>query len=367
MKTVPTVFTGSIGRRAFGVTLAAVLAAAGCGSPAPAPASPEAPPSYQVLVSDETGGNIVVINGDTGAVTHTVPVGKRPRGLRVSRDGMQVLVALSGSPIAPPGVDESKLPPPDRSADGIGVVDLGTMTLTRTLQSGQDPETFDTSLDGAMLFVANEDAAQMTALDVASGEIRGRVEVGEEPEGVTVRPDGGVVYVTCEETNEVVAVDTASLKVVARIKTGARPRAVAFLSDSSIGFSSDENSGTVSVIDAQKHTVLSTIKIPQPTTSTVPPRPMGIELSPDGRWVYVGLGRAQAVAVIDATARTFSRLIENVGQRPWGVAVSPDGATLYTANGPGADVSVIDIASGTVRQRIPTGGSPWGVAISAAR
>jgi YVTN family beta-propeller protein len=64
---------------------------------------------------------------------------------------------------------------------------------------------------------------------------------------------------------------------------------------------------------------------------------MGVALSPDGRWVYVGLGRSQAVGVIDTTTKTFSRLIENVGQRVWGVATSPDGRTLYTANGPGAD------------------------------
>lgn len=344
----------------------------GCGSspePAPPPAAAPAPaePAYRVLVSDETGGNLVVINGDTHAVTHSLPVGKRPRGLRVSRDGRQLLVALSGSPIAPPGVDESKLPPPDRSADGIGVVDLAKLTLVRTIHSGQDPETFDTSLDGSTLYAANEDAAQMTALDVASGTIRAEVKVGEEPEGVTVRPDGAVVYVTCEETGEVVAVDTATLKVLAHIKTGARPRAVVFTTDSAVGFVSDENSGTVTVFDAKTHRVTSTIKIPQPKSSTIPPRPMGMDLSPDGQSVYVGLGRSQAVGVIDAKTRTFARLIENVGQRVWGVATSPDGRTLFTANGPGADVSVVDIESGAVKQRIPTGGSPWGVTIATLR
>ena len=41
-------------------------------------------------------------------------LGKRPRGIRVSPDRTQLYIALSGSPISPPGVDESKLPPPDR-------------------------------------------------------------------------------------------------------------------------------------------------------------------------------------------------------------------------------------------------------------
>ena len=77
--------------------------------------------------------------------SQTIDVGKRPRGISVSPDGRQLYVALSGSPIAGPGVDESKLPPADRAADGIGVVDLATGKLVTKYQSGQDPEAFSIS------------------------------------------------------------------------------------------------------------------------------------------------------------------------------------------------------------------------------
>ena len=97
--------------------------------------------SARLYVSDETGGQVIVIDPDAGAVLGRIPVGKRPRGIRLSRDGRQLLVALSGSPIAGPGVDESTLPPPDRGADGIGIVDIATGTLLRTHRSGQDPDT----------------------------------------------------------------------------------------------------------------------------------------------------------------------------------------------------------------------------------
>ena len=63
------------------------------------------------------------------------------------------------------------------------------------------------------MYVSNEETAEMSVLDMSSGEIRDRVKVGGEPEGVTVRPDGREVYVTCEADNEVFAVDTATLKV----------------------------------------------------------------------------------------------------------------------------------------------------------
>src|SRR4051794_38317524 len=92
-----------------------VVAAAGCGksetpastpaasapaaAPAPAPAS-----GVRLYVSDETGGNVIVIEPDSGQVIERIAVGKRPRGIVLSLDGTELLVALSGSPIAGPGV-----------------------------------------------------------------------------------------------------------------------------------------------------------------------------------------------------------------------------------------------------------------------
>jgi YVTN family beta-propeller protein len=334
-------------------------------STAARPAAPAAAPSsgVRLYVSDETGGNVIVIDPDAGLVVERIAVGKRPRGLRISRDGTQLLVALSGNPIAGPGVDETKLPPADRAADGIGVVDLATHKLVRTVQSGPDPESFDLSPDGKMLYVSNEDAAQVSVVDMAAGIIQQRVDVAEEPEGVTMRPGGREVYVTCEATNEVCAIDTATAKVAARMKSGARPRSVVFTADGAIAFVTDENSGTVTVIDAPAHKVVATIKVPPTPGTPMEPRPMGAVLSPDGRKLYVSLGRAKSVAVVDVAGRTVDRSIEGVGTRPWGIGVSADGRKLYTANGPSGDVSVIDVATGKVDKQIATGGSPWGVAV----
>jgi YVTN family beta-propeller protein len=89
-------------------------------------------------------------------------------------------------------------------------VDIASKKLLRLIKSGTDPESFDISPDGKIAYVSNEDAAEMTAVDLTNGTIIKRVKVGEEPEGVRVRPDGKVVYVTCEGTNEVKAIDTAS-------------------------------------------------------------------------------------------------------------------------------------------------------------
>jgi YVTN family beta-propeller protein len=336
-------------------------------APVPAPQAPLVNPAGpRIYVSDETGRDVVVIDPEAGQVVGRIEVGKRPRGVRLTRDGKQLLIALSGSPIGGPGVDESKLPPADRAADGIGVVDIASGKLVNKFNSGQDPESFDISPDGKFLYVSNEDAAEMSVLDLASGNITVRVKVGEEPEGVTVRPDGRVVYVSCEGDNEIVAIDTASLKVVGRLQTAARPRSVVFTPDSKVAFIATENGNAVNVADALKHKVLLTLKIPQTEGTPTPPRPMGTVLSPDASTVFVSFGRAKSVGVIDVKTRTLTRTFENVGARPWGIGVSPDGRKVYTANGPSGDVSIVDVATGAVEKRVSVGGSPWGVAVAHA-
>jgi YVTN family beta-propeller protein len=354
-------------RRAQEVSVLLTLLAVACGQePRRQEAGqdiPAAKSGVRLLVTDETGGNLVIVDPEAGQVVDRISVGKRPRGVLLSPDGRHALVALSGSPIAGPGVDESTLPPPDRAADGIGVVNIAERKLVRTLPSGQDPETFDLSTDGQTVYVSNEETAEMSVLDIKTATIRGRVKIAEEPEGVTVRPDGGIVYVTCEGDNAVYAVNTSTLAVVARIETGARPRSVVFTRDGTTAFVTAENGGVITVVDATAHKVSGTIPIAPSADAPTPPRPMGGTLSPDGQQLYVSLGRARSVAIIDVAERRVIRMIEDVGTRPWGIAISADGRKLYTANGPSEDVSVIDVASGKVERRVSVGGSPWGVIV----
>ena len=321
-------------------------------------ASPVAP-AYRVYVTNEYSGDLTVIAGGAHEVVATIPLGKRPRGIKVSPDGTQLFVALSGSPPAPPGIDESTLPPPDRSADGIGVVDLAAGEVVNLIRAGTDPEQVAVSADGARLYVANEDAGEATVVDIATGEIVAGLPVGGEPEGVRISPDGSVVYVTSEEDNRVSAIDTAANEVVAQFEVGARPRASAFSPDGNRAYVTAENSGTVHVVDTSAHEVLHTIQL---TGELV--RPMGVVVSPDGTRVYVTTGRGGTVVSIDAATWQPIASVE-VGDRPWGIAVTPDGRYLYTANGPSNDVSVVDTESMTVVATVPAGERPWGVAIVA--
>jgi len=315
----------------------------------------------RVYVSDEDGGTVIVISTSGDSVIARIAVGKRPRGVRVSPDGTRLFVALSGLPKAGPGADESKLPPADPSADGIGIVDLSALKLLRVIPGGRDPELLDVTSDGKRLWVSNEDAAEASLVDIEAGQVVRRVPVGKEPEGVGIHPGGKVVYVTNEADNSVSVLDIESGAPVAQVATGGRPRSVVFTGDGLRAFVACETTHALTIINARAHTRSGDLELPGDLV-----RPMGLVISPDGRTLYASGGRGKTVHVIaldDPAGPRVKNTIAEVGVRPWGIGITQKGDRLYTANGSSGDVAVIDTATGSVSRHIAVGGSPWGIAI----
>jgi YVTN family beta-propeller protein len=313
-----------------------------------------------LYVSNEAGNSISVIDANDDVVVRTIDVGKRPRGMKLSRDGKLVYVALSGSPRGGPNVDETALPPPDRAADGIGLIDGASARYRGKIAAGNDPESFDLTPDGKLLVVANEDAARATLLDPNTRTVVAEVPVGVEPEGVCIAPDGKHAFVTSEGENRVDVIDIASRSLVARIATGERPRNVLFAGNGELAFVAAELSSSVDVLDTKGLRRVASVVIPGEPRA----RPMGMALDEPRHRLYVTTGRAGGVAVIDTERLVFERTISAVGARPWGISLNEDGTKLYTANGPSNDVSVIDTKTFTVLKRIRVGELPWGLALS---
>jgi YVTN family beta-propeller protein len=314
-------------------------------------------PAYRVYISNESSGDLTVIDPARMEAMETVPLGKRARGIHPSADGQWIFVALSGSPLAPPGTDESTLPPPDKSADGIGIFDIRSNKMLRKVPGGSDPEQFAVGRDG-IVYMANEDAAGVSFVDAARGEVLHTIRTGEEPEGVTLTPDAKFVYVTSEHDGTVTVVDIAAAQAVKTIKVGRRPRSITFLPDGSRAYVTNENDATLSVIDTARLEVAGSIACGEGM------KPMGQAMSRDGSRLYVTAGRGKKLLVIDPAGGSVLTSFE-VGERPWGVALSPDEKLAFTANGPSNDVSVVDLAARSVVKKIKVGERPWGVLVAA--
>ncbi len=317
---------------AFG-TLAAGLAA----QTAPAFA-------YTAYVSNEKGNSVSVIDTVSEKVIATIPVGQRPRGIAVSRDGSEVYVCL--------GDDNT-----------VRIIDTKTKKTVGDLPSGNDPELLIVNPQNGEVYLSNEDDNKVTAIDAKTRKALFSIPVGVEPEGMTVSPDGKLIVNTSETTNMAHVIDIAQKKIIANVLVDQRPRFVTFKHDGSEMWVSSEVGGTVSVIDPKTWKITQKITFNVPGLAPEEIQPVGIGISRDDKLAFVALGPANRVAVVDvATHKVLKYLL--VGQRVWHMDFTPDGTQLWTTNGVSNDVSIIDVASLRVIKSIPVGPQPWGVAIT---
>ncbi len=294
-------------------------------------------------VSSEKDNTLSVVDLATQAVTGTVTTCKRPRHMRTTPDGKQLVVACGDS----------------GEAD---VIDLATRKSVGRIDLGDDPEIFDLSPDGKTLYVSNEEDAEIGVIDIASGKRSKAVKVGQEPEGVIVSPDGKRVYATSEVASMVHVIDTATGKVTHNIKVGKRPRRFAMTPDGSQLWVSNELGASVSVISTADNKVIETIKFSVKGARASDITPVDVKISADGKRAYVGLGNANHVAFVDVATRKTTDLVL-AGKRAWGLGLNKAQDRLFVANGLSDDLTVIDTGAAKPLKTVRVGRVPHSVVV----
>ena len=187
--------------------------------------------------------------------------------------------------------------------------------------------------------------------------------VGVEPEGMGISPDGKVVINTSETTNMAHFIDSETFEIFANVLVDSRPRFAQFNDQGSKLYVSSEIGGSVSVIDPATQAISKKITFEIPGVLPEAIQPVGVRVTGDGSRVFVALGPANRVAVIDGeTDEVLEYLL--VGQRVWQMGFTPDEKYLFTTNGNSNDVSVIDVAAMKVVKSVPVGQQPWGVVVA---
>src|SRR6266516_1117712 len=105
----------------------------------------------QLYVSNEIPNTIAVVSARTNAVVATIPVGQRPRGMALSPDKRTVYVAL--------GQD-----------DALGVVDVASGRMTRTIPANRDPALVVRWPQSKRASGSNEGVAAASAFVIARGK-----------------------------------------------------------------------------------------------------------------------------------------------------------------------------------------------------
>ena len=88
--------------------------------------------------------------------------------------------------------------------------------------------------------------------------------------------------------------------------------------------------------------------------------PVAMQLSLDGRWLYIACEDSDQVLAVDTHTQQVTRRIR-VGRMPRGITLSPDGKTLYVSNENDDDVTEIDAESFQIRRTLAVGWGPVGL------
>ena len=123
-----------------------------------------------------------------------------------------------------------------------------------------------------------------------------------------------------------------------RSRCGPFPARVSFPLDSAsafLAYVSNEKGNSISVVDTDKMETVATIKTGQ--------RPRGIEVTRDGKFVFVALGDDDTIQMFDTKTRADAGQLPS-GPDPEQFTLDPAGKTLYVANENDAMVTIIDMA-----------------------
>ncbi|MBS0392742.1 MAG: beta-propeller fold lactonase family protein [Proteobacteria bacterium] len=306
------------------------------------PAAQGAGVADRVYVSNEKDHRLQVFN-TRGDGLGEIAVCQRPRHMMFLPGHAQIIVSCGDS-------------------DQLGIVDVAAGKLVATVPVGESPEIFDLSPDGRTVYVSIEDDNVLAAYDIASKKPLFQVQTGKEPEGVLVTADGKFAYVTSEAADAVYLIDLGQKKIAKTIKTGKRPRRLIMLAGANELWVTNELEASVAVVDTKSGQVKQKIAFTVEGVPTTDITPVGMAASPDGASVWVGLGRANRVAQVNAANKTVTHQVP-VGRRAWGLAMHPDGKTLYVANGLSDELTLIDTATAKPLRTVVTGRTPSSVLV----
>jgi DNA-binding beta-propeller fold protein YncE len=251
--------------------------------------------SATLAVTDETAAELVVFDTTAGTSLRSVKLSGQPKGLARSGAG-KVMVAEYG-------------------VGTVAEVDITAGSVLRRLDVGPKPTDVAVSSDGSRVLVPDFALNQVLILDSATGNTQATVPVAPYPFAIAVAPGGSTAVVT-----HLLASGDAT-----------KPDAAA----------------SVTILDVAGGQVSASIKLPFGSSAV-----RGVHCSPDGKWAYVvhtfgrmnvptthllrGWVYTNALSVIDLSNNSVyaTMLLDRISEgaaNPWGVDVSPDGKTLWVS------------------------------------
>ncbi len=307
----------------------------------PALAQSVVPPPLFVLNSLDA--SVSVIDPVTWKETRRIPTGKEPHHLYLTPDEKSLIIAnASGNSLTfiDPKTAEvqrtlhSILDPyhlrfsPDMkwfvtAANRLNHIDIyrwdgSNITLLKRIATAKTPSHLWIDTKSTTVYATMQDSDEIIGIDLATQTVKWRAKTGATPADVFGTPDDKFLLVGLTGGDGVEVWDISpstqashgAPKMIKLLPTGAGAHAFRAAGDKRHVFVSNRVANTISKIDYQSFTVVDSYKAPG--------GPDCMEVSADGKLIYVTSRWARKLTVIDTTTKAVVRQV-NVGKSPHGV------------------------------------------------
>jgi YVTN family beta-propeller protein len=238
---------------------------------------------------------------------------------------------------------------------------VDTPTVGQTVPANSTPGYMEIAPNGRFAYIANRELGVLSIFDTTRNAVTGTIKVAEGgPQFVSFAPDGKRAYVSifnnARTVNVVGVLDTASNAFIATVPVGVRPFALEVTPDGKKVYVPNHDSGSITVIDTATNAVINTIN--------VAPNPHWVDISADGKTLYAANHESNVVSVIDTSTDKVLTTVP-VGKSPHSILRHPTKPLLFNVNYDSNSLSVIDTNTNKVIKTIPTTSHPQDITLSA--
>ncbi len=231
----------------------------------------------------------------------------------------------------------------------VSLIDTSSQTVKKTFRIGKEPHHLMATPDDQYLIVANALSNELVFLDRETGEVKRRMQNISDPYQIAFSPDKKYFVSASLRLHRCDIYSGTDFKLLKRIATPKGPSHVIFDKNSTMVFTTLQDSDELAAIDLKTQEVAW--KMP------VGDQPAGLWMTPDDKYLLIGILGRDFVEVIDWRARKrVKRIVTGPGAHNF--IPAGDGRHVFVSNRASNKISKIDQQTLTVVDELPAPGGP---------
>lgn len=253
----------------------------------------------------------------------------------------------------------------NKAENTLSIIDSGSLKELAKVPTGEGPHEVVASGDGKLAFVANYGTQQVVGSSISIIDLATKKEIKKIDLGALRRPHGiveigGKVYFSCEVNRAIARYDIKTDKIDWLMGTGQNAtHMIVVTADQKRIFTANIASDSVTAFEFNAAP-------PAPSKVahiSVGKQPEAIDISPDGKEVWVGHRNEGKLTIIDTEANKVKEVI-TTGQDPYRLRFTPDGRRVFVTDPGKGELIVIDAATRKEIKRIQLEDAGVGITFS---